>query len=69
MLFTLEETRQKIPGMSALHSSPLVIPDDAIASVKKNYVALKGPLAVRFNAAMLVAPTGHTDHHFSDPRR
>jgi len=31
-----------------LKDGKTAIPDDAIKSVKKNYVALKGPLAVRF---------------------
>lgn len=32
-----------------LKDGKTAIPDDAIESVKKNYVALKGPLAVCFN--------------------
>lgn len=31
-----------------LKDGKTAIPDDAIKSVQKNYVALKGPLAVRF---------------------
>lgn len=36
-----------------LKDGKTAIPDDAIASVKKNYVALKGPLAVCLYSPML----------------
>ena len=41
-----------------LQDGKTVIPDEAIASVQKNYVALKGPLAVR-SALRTVARPRH----------
>lgn len=41
-----------------LKDGKTAIPDDAIKSVKKNYVALKGPLAVCFNPSLSTANFG-----------
>lgn len=41
-----------------LKDGKTAIPDDAIKSVKKNYVALKGPLAVRYNSPAVATAIG-----------
>lgn len=50
-----------------LKDGKTAIPDDAIESVKKNYVALKGPLAVCFNLGR--STCGDAESFILDPRR
>lgn len=52
-----------------LKDGKTAIPDDAIKSVQKNYVALKGPLAVCLNPVYSLPVVRDTKQSTTDPRR